>query len=413
MAVGCRPNAALYEVLVTLGSLILSVLLSSPSLAQDSGDEFDIDDLDIGDPAEETTDDDDATDATDATDEEETDEPVEEDPEGEELDAGLFGLEEGEEVDLLEEEGEAVTGDRDTEAEYRRTERELQRLGADEEVTEWERYLERYPNTVFRSRIEDRIDTLMDELFSRTVGQIEQSDAMREEIGFAQPLLLENIDPRSRLQLAFEWGFPTYLGFVVDYEAQIARNFSIHAGLRRRYQGVNLEFGPHWAIVKSTRTNTLLTLIADVRLNASPFFPAVRPQLAFGKRIGKLDLQAQAGVDLEFRERFVPLRGDVLGVEPRIVGGINLYYAASERVGIFAEAGVFMKPVGGSGAIFSGGTFAFNTASAGLKFFPSNKNRPDARNMEANLGVNVPAGQNWWQFHAGSIAGQFNYYVGQ
>lgn len=394
---------------MSLGSLILAALLTTSSYAQD---EFDIDDLEIGDPADsqETTDSEESTD-TEAPPDAET--PSEPEPEEEELDPELFGLEEGEDVDLLEEEGEAVVGDRDTEADYRQAERELEKLETDEEIAGWEDYLRRYPKTVFRTRIEDRVESLMDKLYSTSIGKVDTIDAQDQEINFAQAMLLENIDPRNRLQLAFEWGFPSYLGFVVDYEAQISRNFSVHAGVRRRFQGVNLEFGPHWAIVKSTRTNTLVTLIGDVRLNAGPFFPAFRPMVAVGKRIGKADIQAQVGTDLEFRTRLVPGLGpDVLGVETRIVGGASLFYAASERVGIFAEVGLFMKPALSNGA-FDGGLFAFNTASLGLKFFPANKNRPDARNIEANFGATVPAGQNWWLFHAGSIAGQFNYYTGR
>ena len=395
---------------MTLGSVILLALCSfSPALAQDPGDEFDIDDL--GDDFEfEDEDEGEDKDKDDKKDKDEESSETVGDPAEEEEPPPPMMMEDellDEEFDLLGDEEEAVPDGGDTSAEFRAEEARLAKLPPDMELAGWEKYLRQYPNTVYRERIELRMDQLVDATYEESIGKLEEADAMNQEINFAQAVLLENIDPRSRLQAAFEWGFPGYGNIVLDGEGQITRKFSLHAGVRRRFQSLGVEFGPRWAIVKSTRTRTLLTLMVDARISTDPFFPAVRPQLAFGKRWGKTDVQLHAGTDIEFREDD---RGS-FGPELRVIGGGSIFYLVTERVGLFAESAVLVKPVPGNGELFAGGTFRFNTITLGLKFFPQLKNRPDERPFEINVGGSAPFASNWWQFHAGSFAGQFNYYL--
>jgi hypothetical protein len=335
---------------------------------------------------------------------------------GDDKDEGLeeFRDPDGEEIDLLEGEEQTTTLGADTEAVYRATAERLAKLGNDEELAGWEEYLATYPNTVFRKRIETRMEELMDELYAEGVRRPGDGgvDAMKQEIGFAQAMQLENIDPRRRIQVGFEWGLPDYMNLMADYEHQIVRTLSVHGGVRRRYQGWSVEVGPRWALVKSTRTNTLVTLIGDFHFYGNPFFPAFRPQLAAGKRLGKVDIQAQGGVDLEMRiDATNPDSGlREASLQSRILGGANVFFAASDRVGLFAETYLFMKPQPADGA-FDGGLFAFNVVTFGMKFFPSPKSNPDSRDMEVNLGATVPYMQEWWRFHYGSIMGQMNYYL--
>jgi hypothetical protein len=177
--------------------------------------------------------------------------------------------------------------------------------------------------------------------------------------------------------------------------------------VRRRYLGFNVETGIRWALVKSPRTNTIVSLIADLRVNTIPTYPALRPQLAAGKRFGRLDAQIQGGVDLEYRAWLGPdLETTVRAFQPNIVGGLSMYYAASDRVGLFAETASYMRPLPSEGA-FDGGLFRFNIVSFGMKFFPGTKDK----DKEVNVGATVPYMQQWWQFHYGSIMGQFNYYL--
>jgi hypothetical protein len=370
-----------------LAPTVAALTLASPALAQDEGDLDD--DLDLDDDI----DFDDAPKPVPA--------PAPPAPDdGDERDDSLEDFRDpDDDVDLLEGDDPVPVGQGDSEQIYRATAARLQKYDADEELAGWEAYLAQYPGSSFRKRIEGRMEELTDLIYSGgpQVGPV--VDAMRQEIDFAHAMQLENINPRTRLQVGFEWGLPDYLNLGLDYEHALSRKASFHVGLRRRYLGYNIETGARFALVKSVRTGTLVTLIADARLNTIPAYPGLRPQLAFGKRIGKLDAQLQGGVDLTFQP--------VVGLQPAGTGGVSLYYAASDRVGVFAETALYMKPVGADGA-FEGGLFRFNVADFGLKFFPGTG---DKRDMEINFGATVPYMQQWWQFHFGSIMGQVNYYL--
>ncbi|MEZ4241412.1 MAG: hypothetical protein R3F59_35730 [Myxococcota bacterium] len=325
--------------------------------------------------------------------------PAPEPDDGDEQDGGLEDFrDDGEEIDLLGEEPTNPQG-ADSETVYRATAARLGKLEPDEELAGWEAYLAQYPNSAFRKRIESRMDELTDLIYSGGPQQTGPVDAMRQELDFAQAMQLENINPRDRLQIGFEWGLPDFLNLSADYEKALARQVSFHAGLRRRYLGYNIEAGMRFALVKSIRTGTLVTVIADARLNTIPAYPGFRPQLAIGKRFGKVDAQIQGGADFTLQP--------VVGFQPAATGGASLYYAASDRVGVFAETALYMKPVAEDGA-FPGGTFRFNVVDFGMKFFPGSG---DKRDMEINFGATVPYMQQWWQFHYGSVMGQFNYYL--
>ena len=285
----------------------------------------------------------------------------------------------------------------DTAQIYREKSEEIADWAPDEQIQAWEVYLAEYPNTPFRERITTRIAELEQQMYDSNIGRGGDGiDAMEQELNFAQALQLENIDPRNRFQVGFEWGLPDYINLFLDYERAFARTFSAHIGVRRRYTGYSIEPGVHWALVKSTRTNTLVTLIADAHFNTNPAYLGVRPQLAFGKRFGKkLDAQLQLGTDLELRNPF--------GL--RLVGGISATYAASDAVRIFLESGYDMKDV-----TRSGGFYRFNVITFGMKFFPKRDSGQVSDDVEVNMGASVPYSTNYWQFHYGSVMGQANIY---
>jgi hypothetical protein len=372
------------------------VLSLVPALAQDI-DDLD-DDIDIGESSEPTS--------PKPTPPPQPDDPILPDAED---DAGLEDFRDvDDDEDLLGDEPQGPTSG-DTEQVYRAAMNKLSALEPDEELAGWEAYLGLYPNSVYRTRIENRMEELTDKMYEVGIGGPKQEvDALKAEIGFAQGLQIENIDPRTRLQVGFEMGLPNYVNLVADYERQLMRNFSFHAGLKRRYTGYNGEVGVHWALVKSVRTKMLVTLIGDVRFNTIPFYPGLRPQLAVGKRFGRLDAQLQAGADLTYRTWTDPFGDAASAVQPAIVGGASLFYAANDQVGAFVESNTYMKELAADGA-FEGGLFRFNVVTFGLKFFPTSKGSP-SRDKEVNFGATVPYMQQWWQFHYGSIMGQFNYY---
>lgn len=308
----------------------------------------------------------------------------------------LAPAEPGDEIDLLGDEPAPVLRGGDTADLYRQRQLEYGRLSLDEEVASWEAYLAEFPHTPFAERIQQRIDTLMDSLYSQRIerrgGEV---DAMHREIGFTQPLLLENLDPRTRLRVGIEMGLPDWFNPYLDYEHAFLRNLSAHIGLRKRYTGTSIEPGLKYAVVKSTRTNTLVTLMADFRFNAAPTaFPGVRPMVGVGKRFGeKLDVQVQAGTEMELHR----------GFDLRFVGGLSANYRASQTVGIFAETGYSLKNIGGQAGIGY-----FNVLTFGMKFFPSRRDTGVNENIQVDMGASVPYSTNYYAFHYGSILGQAN-----
>lgn len=302
----------------------------------------------------------------------------------------------GDKLDLEDDDGAGPSSD--TEATYRKTLERLSKLDLDEQIEGWEQYLAQYPTTPYRARIEKQIEDLTDQLYARDpnarpVG----TDAKDTELDFAHPLQLENINPRTRLEGAFEYGLPNYANLVLDYEHALVRNFSIHGGVRRRYLGLNAELGARYAFVKSPRTQMLVTGMLDVRFNANPFYPGIRPQLAVGKRFGHLDAMAIGGVDFTVYQGFTP----------NVTGGVMLFYSFADRVGAFAEANAYVRTLGPD-ELFDGGVFTFDVLTFGLKFYPGKEGT--GRDKEVNFGATVPVAQEYWQFHYGSIMGQFNYY---
>jgi hypothetical protein len=384
-------------------------LLSTPAVAQSTDDDKS-DDIDLDDE-----DDDDIDESDDQPAPAPAPPPPPPEPDGDEgtePEEGDIDFKDTEdEEDLLGEEEEVPVSD-DTDADFRAAQTRLSKLPPDEEIEGWEQYLAKYPNSAFRSRIESRTNELMDQLYGgNRVTAAQAEDALQAEVLLALPLQLENINPRTHLQLAFEWGLPSYANFVGDYEHQIQREFSVHAAFRRRYQGWNLEVGPKWAIVKSTRTQTVVTLFGDIHLNTDPVYPGFRPQIAVGKKFGKLDAQIQGGTDLELRSYNGTDGEKQSELQVRLVGGANVYYAASDRVGVFGETYLNMKFVGADNA-FDQSLFRFNVASFGLKFYPASAaDQGVNKDVEVNIGATFPFMQQYWQFHFGSVMAQFNYFL--
>jgi len=392
-----------------VSGLAMVLGLGAPAFAQDFDD---LEDFEFEEPPEEEKEED----GEEAGEEDEAPLPEETEPppiEQEEIDIldSEFEDEEDEGVDLLDDDAEVKPeGDDDTEAMYRARIREVEDLAPDDAIQQWQAYLEQFPKSLYRRDIEERIDRLFDELYA--VGTPrgpddedggDDVDAMRQEIEFSQGLLLDNINPRSRLQGGFAFGAPIYIDAVLDYEHGFSRRVSLHGGLRTRYGVFGVEFGPRFALVKSTRAQTLVTLSIDARVNGNPLYPTFRPILGIGKKFGSVQVQIQGGAELDIR--------DVGGTElqARYTGGAQVQWAANDRVAVFAETLLLFKPQPRDGA-FEGGLFSFNVASVGLTFYPQiSSTDPDARDLEVKVGGSLPVAQSYYSFYLGSINAQFNY----
>ena len=322
-------------------------------------------------------------------------EPSSEASEEEELNVDdLF--EDAERLDLEEE--EEIEGD-DTAMIYQEYRKKIADLSVEDRVIKWEVYLKKYPNSIFKERIQEEIDQLQDEMFSEDLSfdrEVDKEDGDKE-IYFTLPMQVESIDPRTKVRFGFEMGLPQYINLIANYEHQIKRDLSVHAGIRKRYTGWNLEVGSKYAFVKSARTNMLVTGLADIRFNANPGFPAFRPQIAAGKRFFLpndffLDAQAQLGTDLLFYQ----------GLQPILIGGFNVTFAPSETIRVFLEGSMYMKEFA-----FEQGPFAFNTVTFGMKVV--DKNTPNR--FITGVGASVPAYYKYWLGHFGAIMGDINLFI--
>lgn len=372
---------------MSLLGLLLGVFLAPPALAAD--DPFGLDDEESDDdeiPAPKPSDDDDEL----------PDVPPPTNPEAD--------------VDFSEDEFEEDVGfgtrkeGEDDARIYREFVEKMKGKDPDAEILEWERYLKKYPNSIFRSRIQERMEELSSSMFDTRIGESSEGgllDAGKAELRFAQPMLLEPVDPRTKLRIGFELGFPEYLNFMLDYEHQIQRNLSVHGGLRNRYSGMNFETGVRYAAIKSARTKTLVTGILDVHFNVNPFFTGVRPQVAVGQRLdvmSGLDIQGQLGVDLPigYGDRF----------SPHYIGGLNVSLAPSEILRVYAETSTTIKDPF-SDLVDS--SFRYNLATIGLKFI-SRKGKNTDR-AEIGAAASIPYATSYWGYHYGAIGADAHLYL--
>ncbi len=385
------------------GLLILSLLFTGPVLAQDGvaqdeeEDEDEEDDWFDEDEFETDFDDDEPMDEPEVERIDEADD-TEEDTSDEDLEIEYEDLEEDEE-DLFEDDDEgdiaedAIGGPGvDTATIYRRYAEEVKEFPPEEELIAWEKYLDEYDNTLFRPRIDERIELLTGMIYGERIKDDTTTfvDAQDREIDISQPITLDSLDPRTRLRAGLEYGFPGYFSLMLDAEGQITREFSAHVGLRGRYTGFRVELGAKYALLKSARKDALVTVGLDLHLNTVPkAYPVVRPYVGGAKRFdigGGLELLAVVGTEWEVGRRAI------------VVGGAHAFYRASDTVGIFLETSVYMQPGVGKGP------YSFNLTTLGMRFAP--RNLP----LRANLVANVPYLQNYWGYHFGAIALEGSYY---
>ena len=385
------------------GLLILSLLFAGPVLAQDGvvqdeEDEEEEEDWFDEDEFETDFEDDEPMDEPEVERLEEDDD-FSEDTSDEDLDIEFEDFDDEEEEDLFEDEDDgdiaedAIGGPGvDTAVIYRRYADEVKEFPPEEELIAWEKYLEEYYNTLFKPRIDERMELLSGMIYGERIKDETTTyvDAQDREINLTQPITLDPLDPRTRLRAGIEYGFPGYFSVMIDAEGQITREFSAHVGLRGRYTGFRLELGAKYALLKSARKDALVTVGLDLHLNTIPkAYPVVRPYVGGAKRfdIGNgLEVLAVVGTEWEVGRRAIA------------VGGAHVFYRASETVGVFVETSVYMQPGVGKGP------YSFNLTTLGMRFVP--RSIP----LQANLAANVPYLQNYWGYHFGAIAVEGSYY---
>ncbi len=333
--------------------------------------------------------------------EEDEDLPEPDEADGEDLPQAEDDDEDG--FDFTDEEEEEPPDDgAETSAIFSATFEELKALPAEERSSRWDQYLQKYPQSAYRDRIVQLQQEALDELYDERIETGGPVRASRREILLTESILLDNMNPATRLKIGFDWGLPAWINLIGDLEYALSPNFSVHGGLRKRYTGWSVEAGSRVAFMKSKKLQTVGALLADVRTNVDPAFIGLRPQLAFGIKIGdRVDLQAQGGVELASAHGFWTQTA---------IGGSNVTVRASKGVALYAEGLFYAKYIG-----WPAGTFRFHVVGFGMKFFPGQKDTPEAEDpMEMTFGASVP----WsyfpipnWEFHQGSVIGQASFYL--
>lgn len=293
---------------------------------------------------------------------------------------------------------------------YRAQEKAVSNLPSDEEVMAWDAYLAKYPESIYRKRIEDRVDALVEEQFRMRIEDPHSGsgDADDEELPFVVPLQLANVNPRTKAQVGLDFGFPTYRALTADFEYAFLRNVSAHAGVNGRYSGWSFDVGARYAFVKSTRLKFIATLIADIGVNfnqrvqtrqegvnADPnriFFQA-RPQLAFGKIIGPAQILLTIGGDIGSRPH----------TQQAIIGGAHVGVRIAPPVGVFVETDFYVRGLGRETS-----PFTFDVLSFGFKFYPMVKRKDDP--LEVGMAGHMPYATQYLQPYVGAVQVQGVYY---
>lgn len=307
-----------------------------------------------------------------------------------------------------EDEPELAAPGTDTPAVYRAEQARLSGLPADEEALAWEAYLELYPNSLFRDRIEARAEALEGSQYRERITDADEAQrAELAELRLVQPLHLPNLNPRSQVSVALDAGFPGYFGGLADFEWAFLRNVSVHGGVAGRYDGWGLEVGARYAFAKSARRQVVATVTADLRLGFAPLVFQVRPQLGVGKiwslKQGMdVQLLASAGARIgTLPSTALPLTDvtDYFGV----YAGLNLSVRVAPAVGVFLETDVDLRNLDRAA-----GLFAYHNLTLGLRFFPKLRSRADDP-LDVAVSGRVPVVSRYTSYGIGGVAAQGAY----
>lgn len=397
-------------------STLLALFLAGPAFAAPK----DKKDKDKKDEEEDYSDDPmpDASSFKDAGDEEEEPEPAKkpveaDEPEEEEPDNLDFEDKGDEDIKFDDDEEQQTVKPReageDTAKIYRDEQKRVSEASPDEELIAWENYLKKYPKTLFRERIDTRIEELSVLLFGERVPGSDRGarreDAANRELNFTSPLQFASADPRNRIGASVEVGIPNWAAPRVDAEFQLLRPFSVHVGLDQQVTGLGGVLGAKYAFIKSARTNTVVSAGLDLQLNGAPTYLGLAPRVNVGQKFDVMEglfLELSLGVDGELRKY----------PAVRYFYGFSAELRPNNVVHAFIETSGTLKYIG----IDEFEAFRFQTASFGIKFVPTKGGFPtilaekggifvkhQQKPIVIVLGANIPYSTRYWGFYQGAI----------
>ncbi len=343
--------------------------------------------------------------------EEDGDEPPQGDPEDDE-----FKLDDNKDDDIDFRDEDDAQGDtkprgpgEDTAALYRAAKDSVKEALPQEELIVWEEYLQKYPKSLFRDRVETRMDELSASLFDERVPGSDRGgrlvDAGKREIDFASPLHLPGIDPHSRLSAGMRMGSQGiaalgYLRLGVDYEHAFTREWSVH-GSATAEGGPLLAVGSRYALIKSARTNSVLSAGLDFNLSSvGALGLGLQPNIGFGQRFdvkSGLDVYAVAGGTF-----FVPF-----GFPPawRWLYGLGAEFRPSEVVYLTMENSLQLQYTGAD----EHEAFVFGAQAIGMKFRVKKPDSQGRNMMMVGANVGIPYMRQYWSFYVGAIGLTFDW----
>ncbi|MEN9787550.1 MAG: hypothetical protein RLZZ299_2814 [Pseudomonadota bacterium] len=307
----------------------------------------------------------------------------------------------------------------DTAELYRAAQEKAKDLSEIDEITLWEGYLKKYPDALFKKRIEQRLDDLERGLYAaRTPGLTAGPtavDAGRRELNLAVPLQFTNVDPRTRARAKVELGIPNWSTLDAEFEYALRRELSVRAAMSKDLTNRAINAGVKYAVIKSARTGSLVTGGADLKAFTDPGFFGLHPWVGGGQRfdvLGGLDVQGSVGTDLEFRAPF----------GPRLEANLAAELQASPVVGIFLETSNDLKPWSYEDRILMpDGTLQDATERKQMRFFVGTfgmrfmavKPKDDSGRGRVNvaLAANVPYSSNYWGFYEGAVSLAADWYL--
>ncbi|MBJ93256.1 MAG: hypothetical protein CMP23_02140 [Rickettsiales bacterium] len=275
-----------------------------------------------------------------------------------------------------------------------------------EEADAWKNYLDAYPRSLYRLEIETRIEALEQasfddlELEDRNDQQQQadesNSDAKRADLDIREPALLGmNANTRRRVDVGILWGFQDYFNYEVGVEWAFKRQFSAFGTIRHSGKGFGtaVQAGAKYALIKDTRTGTVLSGAFSINLGYSALEQlnfVIQPWIGFGWIANDLiQLQTSLAMDL----RVDRLRTAVLWDFMVLISAtqkLGVYFQSKQRHSLVRPEGQPVRYLG------------FHQAGVGVKVRPTPL-------IELTVGANIPYGWNHWKdyryfgVHAGLV----------
>lgn len=297
-------------------------------------------------------------------------------------------------LDDLEDEEGAEDDDEgvDTQEIYEDYKSEMRGEAPAEELDAWRRYLDVYPNSMYRMEIEKRMKGLEEasfrELESDDLDDLDSNDdtvdAKDQEMFLMEPALL-NMSPNTRRHFKVHalWGFSDMLNYEAAFEWAFMRKFSAYGRIRHlgRGFGGQLVAGAKYALVKDVRTGVILSgaIAIAVGYNGNDRLNlGIEPTIGFAW-IASEKFQVQTSiipyVRLD-RPRLL-LYWDVMAVV-RPAKPIGIYFESKQKHSFYKPENADAKYLG------------FHHAGVGAKIFPTQA-------FELSVGVNVPYAWDRWK----------------